>query len=605
MNVNVIATSGFTRKVKKLQKKYPSLKTGLANFEKDLIVNPRLGVKLGNNIFKVRLAIKSNEKGKGGEAKAIILRYVKSFSKEANAAIFLIAIYDESEVPVLNDESIQKLLKEAESELNQSVTDKKKNFFITPKYTSHKQVQKDLREGKISCLKVVEHYLSRIEATQDLNIFIEVFADEARQKAHELDQKFKKNQDSVGRLYGLVFSIKDVLCYEGHAVTAGSKILEGFTSLFSATAIERLLAEDAIIIGRVNCDEFAMGSTCENSIYGPTKNAADTTKVPGGSSGGSAVSVQTDCCLVSLGTDTGGSVRQPAAFCGVIGFKPTYGRVSRYGLLAYGSSFDQIGMLSNSMEDVAAVLEIMAGEDEFDSTLNSKAVPKYTQNLDFDKKAKIAYFDAALNHEGMDEGIRELSFELIEKLKKEGHSLEPVEFEYLDYIIPAYYVLTTAEASSNLSRYDGIRFGYRSRDAKNIEEVYKKSRTEGFGTEVKRRIMLGTFVLSSGYYDAYYTKAQKVRRLVQEKTAEIFKKYDFILMPASPTPAWEIGKMADEPVAMYLADIFTVQANMAGIPAISIPIGHHPNGMPVGLQFMADRFCEQQLLAFSNSVFKK
>ena len=471
-----------------------------------------------------------------------------------------------------------------------------------PKYESHLKIQSDLKAGKTTCLEIVEYYLSQIEATKNLNAYIEVYADEARQKAKELDERFKENPDSVGRLYGAVISIKDVLCYKDHKVTAASKILDGFESLFSATAIEKLLKEDVIIIGRVNCDEFAMGSTCENSVYGPTKNAADPTKVPGGSSGASAVAVQADTCLVSLGTDTGGSVRQPAAFCGVIGFKPTYARISRYGLLAYGSSFDQIGVLSNSVEDAALLLELMSGEDEFDATVSTKPVPKYSENLTFDKKAKIAYFNTALNGEGMDEDIRKLSLDFIENLKKEGHTVEAVDFEYLDYIIPAYYVLTTAEASSNLSRYDGIRFGHRSKDAKNIDEVYKMSRTEGFGTEVKRRIMLGTFVLSSGYYDAYYSKAQKVRRLIAERTREIFEAYDFIIMPASPTPAWEIGKMTDDPVAMYLADIFTVQANMVGIPAIALPIGSHSNGMPVGIQLMADKFEEAKLLSFSKSI---
>ena len=287
-----------------------------------------------------------------------------------------------------------------------------------PKYKSHIQLQSDLKSGETTCQEIVEYYLSQIEVTKDLNIYVEVFADEARQKAIDLDKKFKENPDSLGQLFGTILSIKDVLCYKDHKVTAGSKILDGFESLYSATAIERLLDEDVIIIGRVNCDEFAMGSTCENSIYGPSKNAADSTKVPGGSSGGSAVAVQADTCLVSLGTDTGGSVRQPAAFCGVIGFKPTYGRISRYGLLAYGSSFDQVGVLSNSVEDAALFLEIMAGEDEFDATVSTKPVPNYSKNLTFTKKAKIAYFDTALNHEGIDSDIQKLSFDFIENLKK-------------------------------------------------------------------------------------------------------------------------------------------------------------------------------------------
>ena len=467
-----------------------------------------------------------------------------------------------------------------------------------PRYKNLTTIQEDIASGLITCEHLVEYYLTRIQSTSDLNIYVEDFGEEALLRARELDEKYQENPDSVGRLFGMVISLKDVLCYEGHGVTAGAKILEGFKSLFSATGVQRLLEEDAIIIGRVNCDQFAMGSTNENSHYGPTKNGLNPTKVPGGSSGASAVSVQVDTCLISLGTDTGGSVRQPAAFCGIVGFKPTYGRVSRYGLLAYGSSFDQIGVLANSIEDIALTLEIMAGRDEFDSTSSSQAVPAYSQQLQFDNKVRIAYFNSALHHDSLDADVKQQTLDLIEKMKAEGHTVEGVDFDLLDYMIPAYYVLTTAEASSNLSRYDGVRFGYRSPNAKNFEETYTLSRTEGFSTEVKRRIMLGTFVLSSGYYDAYYSQAQKVRRLIQEKTQAIFKDYDFILMPTAPGPPWDIGAVNDEPVAMYLADVFTVQANMVGIPAISIPLGTS-DGLPIGVQLMADKFKEANLLAFS------
>lgn len=470
------------------------------------------------------------------------------------------------------------------------------------KYNSLQQVQSDIQQGKINCETLVAYYLEQIEATRNLNAYVEVFAEEALEKARALDAKYQTDPASVGRLLGMVIAIKDVLCYEGHKVTAGSKILEGFTSLFSATAIQRLLDEDAIIIGRLNCDEFAMGSSNENSCYGPVKNGVDPTKVPGGSSGGSAVAVQMDTCLIALGTDTGGSVRQPASFCGVIGMKPTYGRVSRYGLLAYGSSFDQIGVLSHSVSDTAVLLEIMAGADDFDSTASPRPVPTYSQNLKTSAKAKVAYFRSVLEHKSLDDGVRTVARQVIEDLKNAGHTVEAVDFELIDYIIPAYYVLTTAEASSNLSRYDGIRFGYRSPGARDLESTYKRSRTEGFGSEVKRRIMLGTFVLSAGYYDAYYTKAQKVRRLIQERTKAIFKEYDFILTPAAPGPAWDLGDKLDDPVAMYLADIFTVQANMTGAPAICLPLGVHPNGLPIGMQFMADKFEESKLLAFANSL---
>ncbi|MCO6478776.1 MAG: Asp-tRNA(Asn)/Glu-tRNA(Gln) amidotransferase subunit GatA [Phaeodactylibacter sp.] len=474
-----------------------------------------------------------------------------------------------------------------------------------PKYKTLQQVQEAIRAGGESCEGVVQYYLSRIEATRRLNAYVEVYAEEALERARRLDARYREDAGSVGRLFGMVLSHKDVICYKDHGVTAGSKILEGFTSLFSATAVERLLAEDAIIIGRVNCDEFAMGSSNETSVYGPTRNAADPDRVPGGSSGGSAVAVQADTCLASLGSDTGGSVRQPAAFCGVVGFKPTYGRISRYGLLAYGSSFDQIGTLAHSVEDTALLLEIMAGPDDFDSTASRKVPPAYSQLLHFDKKAKVAYFNTALEHPSLDENIRTACQALIGRLRDDGHVVEGIDFEYLDYIIPAYYVLTTAEASTNLSRYDGIRYGYRSSNATDLISTYKKSRAEGFGAEAKRRIMLGAFVLSAGYYDAYYSKAQKVRRLIKDKTDEAFREYDFILMPAAPGAAWKLGDKMDDPVAMYLADIFTVQANMAGIPAISLPIGQDDNGLPIGIQFMAPKFEEAKLLAFGKALLSR
>jgi aspartyl-tRNA(Asn)/glutamyl-tRNA(Gln) amidotransferase subunit A len=469
------------------------------------------------------------------------------------------------------------------------------------KYTSLSQIQADIKLGKTSCVQLVEHYLQRIEATKHLNAYVEVFAEEVLAHALILDKKYKAHPESVGKLFGAVISIKDVICYEGHEVTAGSKILRGFHSVFSATAVERILAEDALIIGRTNCDQFAMGSDNTNSVYGSVLNAADETRVPGGSSGGAAVSVQADTCLVALGSDTGGSVRQPAAWCGVVGFKPTYGRISRHGLLAYGSSFDQIGTISHTVEDAAKCLEIMAGGDEFDATASSKPVEIYSENLDRNKKNyKIAYFDKALNPNGLSKDIYEKTQKTIEILRGLGHTVEAVEFDLLDYIIPAYYVLTTAEASTNLSRYDGVRYGYRAEGVKTLEETYKKSRTEGFSEEVKRRIMLGAFVLSSGYYDAYYSKAQQVRRLLVDRTADIFKDFDLILMPAAPTSAWKLGEKDSDPVAMYLADIFTVQANMVGIPAISLPIGVDSEGLPIGLQFMSDKWCESELLAFAD-----
>lgn len=473
-------------------------------------------------------------------------------------------------------------------------------------YQSLNAVQEDLKEGKISLEKLVQYYLSQIAKTNDLNAYVEVYDDEARKRALDLDTKFKENPESVGKLFGMVVAVKDVICYKDHEVTAASKILEGFTSLFSATAIERILQEDAIIIGRVNCDQFAMGSTNENSIYGAVKNAANTDYVSGGSSGGSAVAVQANTCLAALGSDTGGSVRQPAAFCGNIGFKPTYGRISRHGLIAYASSFDQIGVITKSVYDAAILLEVMAGSDDYDSTASVTPVPSYlsvlNKNEKFQKKTKIAYFESALNHRSLDATIRQRTNDLINDLKTAGHEVETVQFDLLDYLIPTYYVLTTAEASSNLARFDGIRYGYRSPNATDFQETYLKSRTEGFSEEVKRRIMLGSFVLSSGYYDAYYTKAQQVRRLITEQTRAILAEYDFILMPTAPTTAFKIGDTMQDPVAMYLADIYTVQANLAGIPAVSIPLGIHPNELPFGVQFFADKFQESRLLEFAQYV---
>lgn len=470
-------------------------------------------------------------------------------------------------------------------------------------YRTHSDVLQDLHQGKITCVALVQYYLNRIEATRHLNIYTEVYAEEALARAAALDARLATDPASAGRLFGAVIALKDVICYKDHEVTAASGILQGFRSLFSATAVERLLAEDAILIGRVNCDEFAMGSANENSYYGPVRNAADPERVPGGSSGGSAVAVQADTCLAALGSDTGGSVRQPAAFCGVVGFKPSYGRISRHGLIAYASSLDQIGVISHSVEDAALLLEVMAGSDDYDSTASELPVEAYSTVQLPERPMRIACFRTAFEHPGLDEGIRQLSMDFIGKLRAAGHIVEFIDFEYLDFLIPAYYVLAAAEASANLSRYDGVRFGYRSASASDLQTTYTRSRTEGFGDEVKRRIMLGAFVLSAGYYDAYFGKAQQVRRLIHDSTKAVFRDYDFLLMPVAPSTAWRIGEQRDNPVAVYLADIYTVQANLAGIPAIALPLGLHPDdGMPVGIQLMADAFEEGRLLAFAREL---
>lgn len=401
----------------------------------------------------------------------------------------------------------------------------------------------------------------------------------------------------------MVIGLKDNLCYQGHKVSAASKILENFESLFTGTAVERLLAEDAVIIGRLNCDEFAMGSSNENSAFGPVKNPINDKMVPGGSSGGSAAAVAAGMCTASLGSDTGGSIRQPASFTGTYGIKPTYGRISRHGLIAYASSFDQIGSFTNSAEDSALLLEIMAGKDEFDSTASSKSVEPFFNGTP-KEKYKVAVMKESYEMEGTDPEIKSEVDRIIKDLKEKGHEVEFVSFPYLDYMVPTYYVLTTAEASSNLSRFDGVHFGHRSKDAVGVDQTYKKSRSEGFGPEVQRRIMAGTFVLSHGYYDAYYTKGQKVRRVLQNKTNEIFSQYDVILLPTTPTTSFELDSVSD-PISMYLQDIFTVHANLSGNPAISLPLGNHSNGLPFGIQIIADHFQEKEMFNFCKLIDKK
>ncbi len=469
-------------------------------------------------------------------------------------------------------------------------------------YSSISEVQSDLYNNRLSCVELTKSYISRIHENKKLNAFLEVFEQSALEKAKEVDEKIKNK--TAGKLAGLVIGLKDNICYKSHKVSASSKILDNFESLYSATVVERLLVEDAIIIGRLNCDEFAMGSSNENSSKGNVLNPHNTEYVPGGSSGGSAAAVAADLCLATLGTDTGGSIRQPASFCGVVGLKPSYGRVSRYGAIAYASSFDQIGPLTKNVDDAALITEIIAGNDEFDSTVSSKPVPEYSKELKSadKKKYKIAYLKDCVEANGLDSEIKKNIYQLIDKLKSEGHVVEPVDFPYLDYLVPTYYVLTTAEASSNLARFDGINFGYRSPNAFDLESTYKKSRTEGFGKEVKRRIMLGTFVLSAGYYDAYYSKAQRVRRLLQNKVNEIFTDYDFILSPTTPGTAFKFGQKGTDPIAMYLEDIFTVLANITGHPAISVPAGVHSNKMPFGVQFTAKPFAESDLFAIAKSI---
>lgn len=466
-------------------------------------------------------------------------------------------------------------------------------------FRTFSEVKDALASGK-SLTNIVDAYLERIEENKDLNIFLEVFETTAKQQALRVEEKIENG--TAGKLAGMVIGLKDNLCFKGHKVSAASKILENFESLFTGTAVERLINEDAIIIGRLNCDEFAMGSSNENSAFGPVKNPVNPKMVPGGSSGGSASAVAAGLCTASLGSDTGGSIRQPASFTGTYGIKPTYGRISRHGLIAYASSFDQIGSFTNCNEDTALLLEVMAGHDQYDSTASTKPVDVYTGGTP-KEKYKVAVMKESYEMEGTDPEVKAKLEEIITDLKSKGHEVEFVSFPYLDYMVPTYYVLTTAEASSNLSRFDGVHFGHRSDKAVGVEETYKKSRSEGFGPEVKRRIMAGTFVLSHGYYDAYYTKGQKVRRVLQDKTNAIFEKFDMILLPTTPKTAFEMNAVTD-PISMYLQDIFTVHANLSGNPAISLPLGKHSNGLPFGIQVIADHFEEKEMFNFCKLIDK-
>lgn len=467
-------------------------------------------------------------------------------------------------------------------------------------FTTIKNLQTDLVSKKTSCIQLVEDSIKLIESKKHLNIFLEVFASSALVQAKLVDEKIANK--TAGKLAGVIIGLKDNICYKGHRVSCSSKILEGFESLYSSTVVERLLAEDAIIIGRLNCDEFAMGSSNENSAFGKVLNPLNEKTVPGGSSGGSAAAVAANLCHATFGSDTGGSIRQPASFTGTVGLKPTYGRVSRWGLIAYASSFDQIGPITKTVEDAALLLEIVSGKDDFDTTASQKPVQKYTDSLTENKKYKIAYLKECVESNGLDIEVKKQTLDTLQKLKDAGHEITAVDFPYLDFLVPIYYVLTTAEASSNLARFDGVHFGYRSPNATDLESTYKKSRSEGFGKEVKRRIMLGTFVLSAGYYDAYYGKAQKVRNKVRLKTREILKHHDFIITPSTPGTAFEFGKNSNDPIKMYLEDIFTVQANIVGCPAISVPNGIHSNGLPIGLQIMGRDFEEDNLLNLANQI---
>jgi aspartyl-tRNA(Asn)/glutamyl-tRNA(Gln) amidotransferase subunit A len=502
------------------------------------------------------------------------------------------------------------------------------------------ETREKVLSGETKLREILEHYIKEIEKKDgEVKAFLTTHFEEALSRADDIQKRI--DNGTAGKLAGVVMGIKDVICERGKKVTCASKMLENFESVYDATVIERLRDEDAIFIGRVNMDEFAMGSSTENSAFGPTKNPHNTDKVPGGSSGGSAAAVASGMSMVTLGSDTGGSIRQPASYCGTVGLKPTYGRVSRYGLVAFASSFDCIGPFSNNVEDTARILDVIAGFDERDNTSSHREKDDYVQAVQNpDKKIRIGVPEEFFG-EGLDIEIKEGIENILDQLKADGAELVPIHLPHTKYGIATYYILATAEASSNLARYDGIRYGHRADKEEVLDELnkeqmalkeafeiaegdekielqnklskldsalirlYKKSRTEGFGTEVKRRIMLGTYVLSAGYYDAYYGKAQKVRRLIQEDYKKAFEKVDVIVSPTAPTTAFDLGSKLDDPIQMYLNDVYTITANLAGICGISVPAGTHSNGMPFGMQFMADSFKETKVLNAARLVEMK
>ncbi len=451
---------------------------------------------------------------------------------------------------------------------------------------------------KVTSLEVVNDLLHHIQRQKDLNAFVNVYDEEIVEKATIVNEKIK--QDKGGPLAGMVIGLKDMIAYKDHPLQAGSKILTNYISPFDATVTERLLAADALIIGHQNCDEFGMGSSSENAYFGTVLNPLDKTRVAGGSSGGSAAAVKAKMCHVSIGTDTGGSVRQPAAFCGLVGFKPSYGRVSRHGLVAYASSFDTAGVFAHTVEDCATVLEIIAGPDAFDDTVARKEVPRYTSELHQSRRYKVACLAGTLTNGGLQPEIKDHTLSALASLKKEGHQVDNVHFALLKYALPTYYILVNAEASTNLARFDGIRYGYRSNHATTLEEVYIKTRTEGFGKEVKKRIMLGSFVLSASQCETHYIKALKVRNLIKKAMQDILNHYDFIILPTTTATAFRVNSFANNPLSMYWSDLYTVLASVAGLPAISLPNGVDEKKLPIGIQVIGNYFEEAKLLTFAN-----
>ncbi len=458
------------------------------------------------------------------------------------------------------------------------------------------ELAKAIREGKTTAVEATQAVLDKIEAVEDgFHCYVTIEREKALKQAEEVQKKIEAGE-LTGPLAGVPFAIKDNMCTKGTLTTCSSKILENFVPTFSAEAVLNLEKAGAVILGKTNMDEFAMGSTTETSYYGVTKNPRNPEHVPGGSSGGSAAAVAAEECFAALGSDTGGSIRQPASYCGVVGMKPTYGTVSRYGLIAYGSSLDQIGPLTKDVTDCATVLEAIASHDLKDSTSMDRKDTDFTAALVADVKGMKIGIPRDYFGEGLDPEVKNAVLAAAEVLKAQGAEVEEFDLSLVDYAIPTYYTIAAAEASSNLERFDGVKYGYRAGDAEDLHTMYKRSRSRGFGPEVKRRIMLGSFVLSSGYYDAYYLKALRVKALIKKAFDEAFAKYDVILGPVAPTTAPKLGSSLSDPIKMYLGDIYTISINLAGLPGISVPCGTDSNGLPIGMQLIGDCFQEKKLI---------
>lgn len=462
-------------------------------------------------------------------------------------------------------------------------------------------LRKGIASGEIKAVDVCRAALERIERLSDLNVFLTVTADSAIASAEQIDRAIQQGEP-LGPLAGTVIAIKDNMVIRGVRTTAGSRILINYKPPYTATAVQRLEAAGAIIVGKTNLDEFAMGSSTENSAYGPVKNPWDKTRVPGGSSGGSAVAVAAGMVMAALGSDTGGSIRQPASLTGVVGLKPTYGRVSRYGLIAFGSSLDQIGPLANSVEDIARVLSVIAGRDPNDSTSSNIEAEDYVVAIAGDVRGLRVGVPREYYGQGLDAEVREKIEVAIKRLEELGAEIVDISLPHTEYAVPVYYLIATAEASANLARYDGVRYGFRAEEAGTLKTMYSRTREQGFGTEVKRRIMLGTYALSAGYYDQYYGKAQRVRSLIESDFRNAFAKCDVIATPTSPTPAFKLGEKTDDPLEMYLSDIYTITANLAGVPGLVLPCGLSSGGLPIGIQLIGEQFGEAALLRAGHNL---